>query len=146
MATTTIRFMGVMAGLRQTRKRKKASDYLREHIARFNKSRPELVKIDPLLNRFIMTRSVHGGDSVKVEIVKSGDVLNAKLAPGQMAMAAPEEPDKKAKQQQKAGAAATQKIAAKPAQLAEGKAKPDSADKKAQPDGQKPQNKGEPSG
>ncbi|MHB1830711.1 MAG: hypothetical protein ACYCO0_04940 [Candidatus Micrarchaeaceae archaeon] len=141
MATTTIRFMSVMAGLRQTRKRKKASDYLREHIARFNKSRPELVKIDPLLNQFIMTRSVHGGDSVKVEVVKSGDVLNVKLAPGQMAITTPEEPDKKPKQQQKTGAATMPKANAKPDQGGKEKQNPESSNKKAQASSQKPAKK-----
>ena len=86
MATTfTIRFKKVMAGLRQTRKRYKASDHLREHIARFNKSSPELVKIDPKLNDFMMSRVVKGGDKVKVEITKTGDMVNVKLAAGQVA-------------------------------------------------------------
>ena len=88
MATTlTIRFKSVMAGLRQTRKRYKASDHLREHIARFNKSAPEMVKIDPKLNDFMMSRVVKGGDKVKVEVSKTGDIINAKLAPGQVAAA-----------------------------------------------------------
>ncbi len=88
MATTfTIRFKKVMAGLRQTRKRYKASDHLREHIARFNKSNTELVKIDQRLNDFMMSRVVKGGDKVKVEITKTGEIVNVKLAPGQVAAA-----------------------------------------------------------
>ena len=87
MATTlTIRFKGVMAGLRQTRKRYKASDYLRRHIARFNKSAPEMVKIDMKLNDFMMSRVVKQGNKVKVEISKTGEIINVKLAPGQVAI------------------------------------------------------------
>ena len=85
MATTfTIRFKGVLAGFKQTKKRYKASDHLREHVARFSKSSPELVSIDPALNDFMMSRVVKGGSKVKIEVSKTGDILNAKLAPGQM--------------------------------------------------------------
>lgn len=73
-----------MAGLRQSRKVYKASGHLREHIARFNKSSPDMVKIDPKLNEFVMSRVVKSGGRVKVEISKTGDVINAKLAPGQV--------------------------------------------------------------
>ena len=130
--------MSVMAKLRQTRKRKKSSDYLREHIARFNKSRPELVKIDPSLNQFIMTRSVHGGDSVKVEVSKSGDILNVKLAPGQM----PEKPEEQSKKpgqlQQKPGAASPLKTDTKSYRTKEDNPKSESANKKAHTASQKP--------
>lgn len=85
MATTlTIRFKGVMAGLKQTKKRYRASDHLREHIARFNKSLPEFVKIDPSLNDFMMSRVVSRGSKVKVEVSKTGEIINARLAPGQV--------------------------------------------------------------
>lgn len=85
MTTTfTIRFKGIMAGFKQTKKRYKASDHLRQHIARFSNSSPELVSIDPALNDFLMSRVVKGGSKVKVEVNKTGDILNAKLAPGQV--------------------------------------------------------------
>lgn len=115
MATTfNIRFKSVMAGLRQSRKRYKASDYLREHVARFNKSTPEMVKIDPKLNDFMMSQVVKRGSKVKVEISKTGEIITVKLAPGQVAAApvaaapakTPAKPaaakpsDKQAKQQQ----------------------------------------------
>lgn len=85
MTTTfTIRFKGVLAGFKQTKKRYKASDHLRQHVARFSNSSPELVSIDPALNDFLMSRVVKGGSKVKVEVNKTGDMLNAKLAPGQV--------------------------------------------------------------
>ena len=85
MTTTfTIRFKGVLAGFKATKKRYKASDHLRAHVARFSKSSPELVSIDPALNDFMMSRVVKGGSKVKIEVSKTGDILNAKLAPGQM--------------------------------------------------------------
>ena len=83
-AISTIKFRGVMAGLRSTRKRCKASDYLREHVARFNKSSATNVRIDPTLNDFIMSRIVKRGKSVQVDVTKSGDIINVKLAPGQV--------------------------------------------------------------
>ena len=85
VTTFTIRFKGVLAGFKATKKRYKASDHLRAHVARFSKSSPELVSIDPVLNDFMMSRVVKGGSKVKIEVTKNGDILNAKLAPGQMA-------------------------------------------------------------
>ncbi len=126
--TLTIRFKGVMAGLRQTRKRYKASDHLREHIARHSKSIPEMVKIDPVLNDFMMSRVVKGGSKVKVEISKVGDVVNAKLAPGQMA----------AKPQQQAQAKAPSKPAAQKQQVSESKSADKAAKQQAEPRAEKP--------
>ena len=79
MAISTIRFRGVFAGLRSTRKRYKAIDYLRTHIARFNKSEANLVNIDPKLNAQVM-RILSSGDSIKVDISKTGDIIKVKLA------------------------------------------------------------------
>lgn len=120
MASYTIRFRSVMAGLRSTRKRYKASGHLREHIARFSKVSPDSVKIDPRLNEYIMSRSVKGGDEVKVDLSKTGEILNVKLAPGQL----PEPPKPQAAAPaQKAGqnkpAALPAKSEAKPEQKKE---------------------------
>lgn len=79
MVISTIRFRGVFAGLRSTRKRYKAADYLRTHIARLNKSDASLVSIDPRLNVQIM-HILQSGDPIKVDIVKSGSIIKVKLA------------------------------------------------------------------
>jgi ribosomal protein L31E len=121
VTTFNIRFKSVMAGLRQSRKRYKASDYLRRHVARFNKSTPEMVKIDPKLNDFMMSRVVKRGSKVKVEISKTGDIINVKLAPGQVAAApATQAKTPAASATAKQGAAA----AAKPADRAQPKQQP----------------------
>ena len=122
VTTLTIRFKGVLAGFKETKKRYKASDHLRAHVARFSKSSPELVSIDPALNDFMMSRVVKGGSKVKIEVTKNGDILNAKLAPGQMAArqevpkdvaARPAAKAAQKKEQPKAKAAATPKPEAK---------------------------------
>ena len=137
--TATVRFRGYMASLRQSRKRNKASDHLRESVARFNKSTPDMVSIDPKLNDFIMSRAVKGGDSVKVEITKNGARLNVKLAPGQVAASTKPEPAKTAatkpvQQQAKVLPKTDQKTAPKK----EEKPKPAITEKKPQENIQKP--------
>lgn len=79
MTTSTIRFRGMFSRLRSTRRRYKAVDYVREHIARLNKSGADSVKISPKLNERIM-RIITTGDPVKVDITRSGEIINVKLA------------------------------------------------------------------
>ena len=117
MATSTIRFRAVMAGLRESRKVSKASDYLKGYVARFNKVDADSVRIDPKLNEYIMGSVVKMGTAVKVDITKDGALIRVKLAPGQ----APAEYKPQEKQAQKPAA-----DKAKPAQ-----AKPESAAKPA---------------
>ena len=76
---TTVKFRSMLAGLRSTRKKYKAARYLKDHIARFNKTDPDLVKIDRRVNDFIMHNTIKTGDALRLAVSKGPNGINVKL-------------------------------------------------------------------
>jgi ribosomal protein L31E len=100
MSISTIRLRGVFARIRSTKKKQRAADHIRRHVAKFNNINPDFVMIDPKLNSYMMRYNSKSGDALKVDIVKSGEKITLKLA--EEVKQKPEEAKKGAKAEVKA--------------------------------------------
>lgn len=81
MATvTSVNFTRFFAGLRSTRRKTRATGYLREQVARFNAVDPESVKIDRKVNEYIMTNIITRGGTLKISVNKNAGIVEVKLA------------------------------------------------------------------
>lgn len=84
----TVNFRRMLAGVHSTKKYRKAAGYLREHVARFNATSPEVVKIDKKVNAYLMNKTVKNGSQIKVAVTKTQAGVEVKLAEDKQAATA----------------------------------------------------------
>ncbi len=135
--TATVRFRKTLTAGRSTKKRQRASGYLREYVARFGKADPSTISIDPKLNEYIMSTVVGTGSSIQIEITRSAGKISVRRA-GAAQQPAPAAAQSKSASQAQAGKEGfPQEAAKKPAQhKTEAKAK-STEKKQAAADGEK---------
>ena len=79
MATMTVRLRRKLVKIHETRRRKKAMDYLREDIAKRSGVEPEAVKINQNVNEYMSINVARNMKPVIVDVTKTGDRVEASL-------------------------------------------------------------------
>ncbi len=77
--TITINLTRKLRKLHAPRRKKMASTYLKEEVARYQKVKPENVKIGSDLNRHLVLNITRQSKPIKLNVEKTGDVVNLTL-------------------------------------------------------------------
>lgn len=69
-----------LSRIHETRRLRKATDYLRERVSKLAKVSPEKVKVHKDLNNMIVKRAGKNMSDIYVDIVRENDAVTAKLS------------------------------------------------------------------
>ncbi len=89
VTTITVRLRNKLVKIHESRRHKKTISYLRQHIARHFKSKPESIKISQKLNEYLEANSYNRYKPITITINKTAEMVEAALPNEKKVDAAP---------------------------------------------------------